>query len=114
MKFQIYQWLVPIICGFFIYKTIRQYKKHNKTPLELILWLGFWLLIAVVAIIPNAVTHRLANVFGFKNNVTAMIFVGLGILYLMVYQLFSTVNQIDGKLTDLVRKMAKDTAELEK
>ena len=110
-RFEIYQWLVPLICIYFVYRTIMQYVRHRKTPREAFIWILFWIVIAAIAIIPNAITNKLAALLGFKNNVTAIIFIGLGFLYLLVYNLYSLLNQVNAKLTDLVRKLAVDNAE---
>ena len=106
LQFEIYQWLVPLISILFIVRTIRQYRSQKRKPMNMVIWVLFWVFIAVLAIIPNAITFKIAKILGFKSNISAIIFVALGVLYFMVYNLTLTINKLESRLTDLVRKLA--------
>lgn len=112
MKFslEIYQWLVPLISVFFIVRTILQYKARRRTFRGLLLWVSFWVLLAVFALVPNAVSQKLATMLGIKDNVNAIIFIGLGMLFFLIFSLSSTVDRLERQLTDLVRENAKERA----
>lgn len=107
-KLEIYQWLVPLISILFIVRTVLQYQAKRRTLRGLIIWVGFWVSLAIFALIPNAVSRELAQVLGIKDNVNAIIFIGLGILFFLIFSLSSTVDRLERQLTELVREIAKD------
>ena len=106
MQIEIYQWLVPVIGLYFIYRTINQYVKKRRTVLAAVVWVIFWIGVITLAIIPNQVSFKIAEILGFKSNVTAVIFVAIGMLFFFVFYLSSTVERLENQLTDLVRKLA--------
>lgn len=106
LQIEIYQWLVPVIGLYFIYRTINQYITKKRTILAAVVWIIFWLSVITLAIIPNQVSFKIADILGFKNNVTAVIWVSIGMLFFFVFYLSSTVERLENQLTDLVRKLA--------
>ncbi|MCB0630660.1 MAG: DUF2304 family protein [Saprospiraceae bacterium] len=113
MKFslEIYQWLVPLISVFFIVRTILQHKANRRTLRGLMIWISFWVSLAVFALVPNAVSQKLATMLGIKDNVNAIIFIGLGILFFLIFSLSSTVDRLERQITELVRENAKERAQ---
>ena len=108
MQLEIYQWLVPILSVFFIVRIIRQYLRKGRNKGYVVLWLGFWIGVTLLAIIPNELTHFLASALGFKSNISAIIFLSLGLLFLMVFYLSNELNKSEAQVTELVRAIAKD------
>jgi len=107
-KLEIYQWLAPLIGLYFIYRTISQYIKKKRTIVAAVVWILFWVSIITLAIIPNQVTNKIAAILGFKSNVTAIIFVAIGLLFLFIFYLSSAIEKLENQLTELVRKIAID------
>lgn len=108
MKFEIYQWLVPLISVIFIFRTLRQHHQHRRTLRGTLIWATFWTVLAVFAVIPNYISQNLAVALGFKSNINAVIFLGLGGLYIFVFFLSATVNRLENRITELVRELAKE------
>jgi len=108
LKLEIYQWLAPLIGLYFIYRTISQYIKKKRTIVAAVVWILFWVSIITLAIIPNQVTNKIASILGFKSNVTAIIFVAIGLLFLFIFYLSSAIEKLENQLTELVRKIAID------
>lgn len=73
-----------------------------------VVWVLFWVSIITLAIIPNQVTNKIASILGFKSNVTAIIFVAIGLLFLFIFFLSSSIEKLENQLTELVRKLAID------
>lgn len=111
MQFELYQWVVPLIAFFYIVRLVNQYKVKKRLVKGTIFWLVFWLGVSILAIIPNEVSFKLAEIFGFADNVNAIIFVALGFQFIFLYYLSNTVERLDRKVTDLVRKIAMDKIE---
>lgn len=104
---QFYQWLVPLIALFFIVRIIWRYRNHGYNKLTAFIWAGFWVSIAILAVIPDFVSTRLASLLGFKSNITAVIFVALGLLFIINFYLSAQLNRMERQMTGLVRMLAK-------
>ncbi len=65
----------------------------------------------VLAILPDKVSVNLAGWLGFKSNVMAIVFVALGMLFVFVFYISSTIERLELQVTDLVRKLAIEEAE---
>ena len=74
-------------------------------------WVIFWLTIMLLAVVPNEISFKIADLLGFKSNVNAIIFVALGLLFLLVFYLSSTIERLENQITELVRKMALEDKE---
>ena len=107
-SFEIYQWLVPLIALYYIIRTFRQYASGKYSPRNTILWVIFWIGVMLLALLPDTVANSLARTLGFKDHINAIIFVALGILFLMVFYLSSAVNRVEDRITELIRKLALD------
>lgn len=105
---QFYQWLVPILSLFFIYRLISQYKNNKRLLVGTLLWVFFWVVVALLGIFPDFISFGIADYLGFKDNINAVIFVALGFLFLMTYYQSATIENLENQLTNLVRKMAMD------
>ncbi len=103
---QIYQWLVPLIAIFFIYRVVTQFRNNKRLLIGTILWVGFWVLVSVLAIKPDFISNNLASSLGFKSNINAVIFVALGFLFIMTYYQSSIIDLLEKQMTELVRKIA--------
>ncbi|MFK7983515.1 MAG: DUF2304 domain-containing protein [Saprospiraceae bacterium] len=106
MKLELYQWLVPILAGFYIIRTIKQYTSGKYSPRNTIIWITFWIAIGLLGIMPNEIAASLAKGLGFRDRPNAIIFVALGALFLMVFYLSAALNRVENQLTNLVRQLA--------
>lgn len=102
----IYQWLVPLISLFFIYRLILQFKANKRLLIGTLLWVVFWVLVSFLSVFPDFVSTNLSNWFGFKSNINAVIFVALGFLFLISYHQSATIESLEKQMTELIRKMA--------
>ncbi len=106
MQLEIYQWLGPILSIFYIIRTFRQYTLGKSSPRNTVVWIVFWFGVALLCIMPNKIADSLAEGLGFRDRPNAIIFVALGLLFLMVFYLSAALNRVENQLTDLVRKIA--------
>ncbi len=106
MQLEIYQWLGPILSIFYILRTFRQYTLGKSSPRNTVIWIIFWFGVALLCIMPNKIADSLAEGLGFRDRPNAIIFVALGLLFLMVFYLSAALNRVENQLTDLVRKIA--------
>ena len=110
VQLEIYQWLVPIISIYFIIRTFNNYKTGKYSPRNALIWIIFWTSILLLALLPDAIPNSIAKGLGFKDHINAIIFVALGVLFIMVFYLSTAVSRIEDKLTNLVRQLALEQA----
>lgn len=113
MQMEIYQWLVPLVGILYIFRTLKQLRKNRRSATSATIWVVFWATIIVLAIIPNPVSFKIADLLGFKSNINAVIFVAIGWLFLIIFYLSTTVDRLERQITELVRKMAIEEHEKE-
>jgi len=113
IELEIYQWLVPLFSLFFLVRTGLQYSRKRRTVASTIIWFIFWIVTMVLAIIPNEISDSIAKILGFKSNINAIIFVALGMLFLLVFYLSSSIERLEAKITMLIRKQAIESKELD-
>ena len=111
---EVYQWLVPLIAIYYIIRTFRQYASGKYSPRNTIVWIFFWIGVMLLALLPDTIANSVARTLGFKDHINAIVFVALGLLFLMIFYLSSAVNRIEDRITDLVRKLALEKVEQNK
>jgi hypothetical protein len=76
-----------------------------------VLWTIFWSAIAVIALFP-AVLNFLTAVTGFKDRQNALLITFLGILSFIIFYLIVRVEELEQRLTRIVRSVALRDADL--
>lgn len=99
---------MPLLALFYIVRLVNQYKVKKRLIKGTIFWFVFWFAITMVAVLPNEISHKVAKILGFKDNVNAIIIVALMFQFLFLYYLSNTVERLERKVTDLVRKIAME------
>ncbi len=107
-----YQWLVPLIAVVFVYRIIKQYNSRKRIFGSLVIWILFWIIITALAIIPDSISFKIAELLGFKSNINAVIFVALGFLFIFMFYMNATVEKLEKQMTDMVRKLAIENQKL--
>lgn len=90
-----------------------RYSKGRVSLGEFILTVGFWLGVAAVAIWPDRISKFVANLFGIKSNVNAIIFLSIGVLLYLIFRLYNEMRLNRRQVTELARKIALLEAEKE-
>lgn len=103
---RIFQIIVPLICLLFMVSNFARYRKGVRTLGELLLAVVFWLGLGVFSIFPDLISRGVAELFGIKDNVNAIIFFGLGILFFFQLKLYNIYKKQQQILTRLSRDIA--------
>ncbi len=112
MELEIYQWLVPLISIFFLVRTSLQYSRKRRTVTSTVIWLIFWIIVMILAIIPNEIAKSMATLLGFKSLPNAIIFVALGLIFLFIFYLSSSIERLEMRITELIRRQAIESKAL--
>lgn len=76
------------------------------------IWVIFWVLLSIFCITPHEISTDLANLLGFKDNINAVIFIGLGLLFLFNMFFTASIERLEKQMTEIVRKLAIENQEL--
>ena len=106
MSIDIYRFVVPLIALIYIFRIVNQYQGKTRGIKSTVFWTVFWVGITALALIPNQVSFKLAEIFGFRSNVTAIIFIALGLLFIFVFYLSNTIEKMEKHINTLTREMA--------
>lgn len=110
MNLTLYQILVLTVCLVFIFKAFSHFIRGEQTVREIVAIYFFWSGISFFALFPNAF-QEVANILGFKEYVTAVIFFVVSILVYGVFKLFLYSDRSRKEITELVRKLALKDAD---
>lgn len=61
---------------------------------------------------PHQISTDLANLFGFKDNIHAVIFIGLGLLFLFNMFFTASIERLEKQMTEIIRKLALENQDL--
>ena len=109
---QFYQWLVPIIAVYYIYRIVGQYRTQRRLVSSTLIWIVFWITCSILAIMPDLVSDRMAKILGFKSNVNAVIFVALGLLFVFMFYLTAIIEKMERQVSDTIRTLAIENQKL--
>lgn len=113
MKFEVYQIIVPLASLGFVFNLFRRFLKSKASWQEAALGAAFWLSVGVFALFPDAISSALADLFGIKSNINAIIFFCLGLIFFFQYKLFFMLKKNQMATTELTRKITLQQAEKE-
>jgi len=105
---EIYQFIAPAIAIYYIVKVVDGLKSKRQFIFTTLCWLGFWILITVLSIMPHELSTKLADLLGFKSHINAIIFIALGFLIVLSFYLSSKLQKLDTQMTSLIRQLALD------
>lgn len=108
MEIRYFQIIVPIVALFFIFSQVREYTKNKSRLNETILIALFWVGVTCLAIFPDFVSDSIADVFGIKDNINALLFFAIGLLFYFQLRMYKSIRKQDELLTELARKIALD------
>jgi len=108
MEIRYFQIIIPLISIFIILTQYRAYQRNRLSISETIIITFFWVGVTCLALFPDVVSDFIADVFGIENNINAIIFLALGVLFYLQLQMYKIIKKQDQLLTELTRKIALD------
>ncbi len=103
----IIQFLIIVFALFAITRTVRQFRKGVVTRTWLLFWILFWIVAGVVAALPQT-ADALARVVGVGRGADVVIYLSLVVIFYLIFRLYVKIEQVEGEITHLVRKLSVD------
>lgn len=101
----IIQILLIIFFLFALIKVIGRFRAGDLTKMGLVLWSLFWLIAAVVALLPNS-TAYLAKLVGIGRGADLVVYVSLVGIFFIIFRLMVKIEMLNKDITKLTRKIA--------
>ena len=98
---------ILLFAGFALTRTVFQFKRGSLTIAWLVFWLLFWMGAGFVTALPQT-TDAIARLVGVGRGADVVIYVSLIALFYFIFRLYIKIDQVEGEITRLVRKLALD------
>jgi small membrane protein len=95
-----------------LWRIIDRYHRKQIRLSELFAWGIFWLLAAGFVLWPDA-SQRLADFLGVGRGVDLIVYLGLLLVFYLLFRIFVKFEKIERDITKITRKIALDEAEKE-
>ncbi|MFA5185747.1 MAG: DUF2304 domain-containing protein [Patescibacteria group bacterium] len=96
--------LILVLLGA-LYVTWKRAKQDVITIIEALLWSVLWIAAGVVVLLPQTAT-LVANFFGVGRGSDFVVYGSVVTLFVLVFKIFISLDRVERKITDLVRKDA--------
>lgn len=99
------QFLIIAFALFVIIGMILSFKRGNISLKGLILWLGLWIAISIVVLLPQT-TVFFAKILGVGRGVDVAIYFSILSLFYLVFRIFIKLQKIEANITKIIREIA--------
>src|SRR3989304_3032423 len=99
------QILLSLLIFFVVYRSFIAYKRQNLSEGFFFLWGIFWLGVLILIFQQNLVSD-IAHRLGISRGVDLVIYISLIALFYLIYKLMVLINELERKITKMVRKSA--------
>ena len=107
MEFTLIQFILSFIALFFLGNRIIRFlrKERSQTGFKLIMTLFVWGGVLFTSLFPVTV-HNLSRALGFGDNLNTLIFFGFVMVFVILFKLLASIENMERNITEVVRKEA--------
>ena len=106
----IFQIIILIAIAIILYKAIVRLKNKQISIYLFLVWLGLWIVVAVIDIYPIIIT-KIAFFVGIGRGVDLIIYSSIFILFYVIFRMHLKITGLENKLTKIIRKNAEQRVE---
>src|SRR3989344_9492521 len=97
--------IIILFILFVLWRTFSRYLKGDISIRELVIWVVFWLLVGLAAILPQK-TDILAQWLGVSRGADLLGYSSIIVLFFVVFRIIVKLEKIDREITKVVRETA--------
>jgi hypothetical protein len=101
----IIQLLLIIFFLFALLKVIGRFRSGDLTKTGLVWWSLFWVVAAVVVLLPNS-TAYFAKLVGIGRGADLVVYISLAAIFFFIFRLMIKIESLNKDITKLTRKIA--------
>ncbi len=105
MSFTIINLIAPVFALLMIGKAVSHYRRHEKTWREIVAIVLIWGAVGYLGGVPGSI-DVVASFLGVKSGLSLIFFLGMTILFFIVFQLLMAYELLEMRLTKVVRELA--------
>lgn len=113
MEIRIFQIFVPLLSIVFIGSLYMHHSKGKSSISVTLISMLFWVAVGVFAIFPDIISKAIANAFGIKSNINAILFLSLGIIFFILFKMYNLIKAQEKSITLLTRRLSIEEFEKE-
>lgn len=95
-----------IFVSFALSRAILRFKDKSIKIAELIFWMIIWSAVLILVFIPN-ISTEIARELGVGRGVDTAFFIGIMLLFYLIFRLYVKMDKMDKDITELVTKLSK-------
>lgn len=99
------QFLIIAFAIFVISRIILSFKERKISFKSLLFWLGLWLGISLVVLLPQT-TGLLAKVLGIWRGTDAVVYLSVILIFYLIFRIFVKLEKIESNITTIIREIA--------
>lgn len=99
------QFLIIALSILVLYRTILGFKRKRVTPKTFIFWLGLWIAVIILAILPQ-ITDFLSEILGVGRGVDVAVYFSILLIFFLLYKIIVRLEKIEHEITEIVRQIA--------
>lgn len=101
----IFQIIVGIVILIILSRVILKYNKREISKFELLFWIIFWIIILTIVLFPEIINY-IANILGVGRGADVAIYIGILLIFYIIFKIYIRIDKIEKDMTKLVRKIA--------
>lgn len=94
-------------------KVITRFKTGDLKTKDMLLWMFFWIIAIVVALLPDS-TFYIARLVGVGRGVDLVVYISIIAIFFLVFRLMLKYESLNKDITKLARKLALSESQKEK
>lgn len=99
------QLLALLFVLFALWRVIAKFRRRELKITEFLMWLVFWLAVAVAFLTPESLT-RIANLMGIGRGADLVLYVAVVVVFYLMFRIFIRLEKMERHLTKIVRRDA--------
>lgn len=99
------QYFLSFLILLIIYRVVIKWKQGILTSRDLIFWVGFWFVVGIIILLPEA-TSFMADLVGVGRGVDLIVYLSIVLIFYIIFQMTIKVEKIERNITKVVRTVA--------
>ena len=101
----IVQFLIVGLAALVLFRAILSFKKKRVTLKTFIFWMTLWIVVIIIAILPQ-ITTLLSKILGIGRGVDVAVYFSIILLFFLIYKIMVRLEKIEHEITQLVSREA--------
>ena len=97
--------IIAIIFALFaLSRATLRLKDKSINSIQFIFWGLIWVAVIIIAFVPN-ITSSISNILGIRRGIDVLIYLGMILLFYLIFRLYVKIDRIERDITKIVRKI---------